>query len=61
MRALWGVIGIVLVIAAVLLGPLMLLRDTSRLGLPKRKPGDPPLKPRWDDEPDDWPKKPDAR
>ncbi len=55
---LWAAAGLVALVALFLGGHLLLLRDTSKLGLPEHKEGDPPLKPRWEDEPDDWPKKP---
>jgi hypothetical protein len=52
---LWGAVAVVVLVAAFLAGQLLLFRDSSNLNLPKRKPGDPPLTPRWQDDEDDWP------
>lgn len=57
----WGALGLIALVVAFVAGHLLFLRHSARLGNYEPKPGDPPLEPRWRDEPDDWPARPPPR
>ncbi|MCC2615997.1 DUF2897 family protein [Aestuariibacter halophilus] len=56
--SVWMIVGIIALVLGLVVGNLLLLRDSSKFPIPKGfDKNQPNPKPAWDDD-DDWPKRP---